>query len=92
MMRIPVILAGVAAALILMRITARKPKKFAENMVSEGSTKSIAADTTRSIELEKDEPEEIIQVKRIRVHEKLEAKYPGLKNFTVKKTDKVTVK
>jgi hypothetical protein len=84
MMRLPVILAGVAAAVILMRITRRKPEKILESIVPETSLKPVAADTMRSVETKRQETEEIIQVKHLRAPRTLEAKYPGLRNMETK--------
>ena len=93
-MRIPVILAGAAAAIILARITYRKKKDTHEpgkieefrvdNIKPVVVMKTFAEDEMKALKPEKDGPEEIIQIKRLKIPEKLEARYPGLKNIEIK--------
>ena len=94
MIRIPIILAGVAAAAILMRITSRRKKDTTESGKNESfkvynikpgvTIKPVETDTRVTISQEKQETDEIFQIKRLRLPEKLEAMYPGLKNIETK--------
>jgi hypothetical protein len=94
MMRIPFILAGVAAAFILAKITTRKLKNLQENSkTGDLNIDNIKAghpvnsdfiDNTAALIPEQDSLKDIIHANRLRIPEKLEARYPGLKNFEMK--------
>jgi hypothetical protein len=83
MQRIPLILAGVAAAAIFARVYAHKPGIFLKNnKVNELKAVPVEVGiTTGSVETK---PEEIIQAEHLTAIDKLEAKYPGLRHFQTK--------
>ena len=78
----------------MMRITGHKHQNLQKNSKIEGfqdynvkarvMEKPFAEDDITALKPEKHGPEEIIQVKRLRIPRTLEAKYPGLKNFDTK--------
>jgi len=101
MMRIPFIVAGVAAAFILAKITARKFKNLQKNsktgdlkndIIKAGHPVNTAViDNTAALIAEQDSLKDIIHADRLRIPEKLEARYPGLKNLVLKTSNKVPV-
>jgi thioredoxin reductase len=83
MQRIPIILAGLAAAAIFARVYARKPGIFRKNN-KDNELQVVPVEVENTAGFIETEPEEIIQVKHLTAFDKLEAKYPGLRHFQSK--------